>query len=125
MRASNRISDPDRGVRAGYRAVLANPRVLTLRGASLRRVSAHPKALRVVPACGHTVDMGRRDGKRVTKRGHAELRLKPMSEAAANGDVRALADDVVRSWPLYQRVLFGRRSRRLMARHFEASPPAE
>jgi hypothetical protein len=50
--------------------------------------------------------------------GHAELRLIELPDRTNADDPEALARVVIGSWPLWQRVVFGRRSRRAMIKTF-------
>jgi hypothetical protein len=62
--------------------------------------------------------MGRREGERVVRVGHAEMREVQLPEDVV-GDPRATADFIFRSWPWYQRVLFRRRAKASLLRMVE------
>jgi hypothetical protein len=59
-------------------------------------------------------DMGR-EGKRVTKTGHVFLHAVQLPDDLPIDDPKAVAKFVARSWPLWQRVLFGRLHGRVIA----------
>jgi hypothetical protein len=68
--------------------------------------------------------MGRREGERVVRVGHAEMREVQLPEGVV-GDPRATADVIYRSWPWYQRLLFRRRAKSSLLRMIEQADTSD
>ena len=66
-----------------------------------------------------------RSGTRVTKVGHATMHEFELPDNVDADDPQAVARAMVRTWPLWQRVLLGRSGRRAIARALALQPPVE